>query len=177
MLHSAGFRWQRVLGSPFQSSTKMLGWIESDPKHKLLLLYVIIYHYILLYIIIYDSSEGWHLPGWISTAHKLPRQKAFHSGSASFSFTPQCQKTGLMLLIPSSFMEAATGSQFTARNNPSREAEHWLMRQLIKEKAASSGPITACLEEEEKLIKHRTAARFKTTSYLHQGMSSWCPGA
>lgn len=69
-------------------------------------------------------------------------------------------------------MEAATGSQFTARKNPSREAEHWLMRQFIKEKATSPGPMIACLEEEEKLVKHRAAARFKTSSYLHQGMSS-----
>lgn len=40
---------QRVSGSPFQSSTgvtKMLGQVEFDPKHKLLLLYTIIYYYI-----------------------------------------------------------------------------------------------------------------------------------
>lgn len=40
---------QRASGSPFQSSTgvtKMLGQVEFDPKHKLLLLYTIICYYI-----------------------------------------------------------------------------------------------------------------------------------
>lgn len=172
MLHTSGFR--SCLPEQHRSH-KNAGPGRVWPQTQTV---TVIYYYI-LYIIIYDSSKAWDLPGWTSTAQKLLKHsklKAFHTGSVSFSFAPQCLKTRL-LLIPNSFMEAPTGSQFTATNNPSREAEHWLMRRLIKENAASSGPIIACLEEEEKLIKYRAAVRFKTTSYLHQGMSSWCPGA
>lgn len=143
---------QRTLGSPFQNKNAGPGraWPQTQT--------VIIIHDILLYMTAPRSGTCTKTP-------QTPQIKA-----------PQCLKTGL-LLIPNTSMEASTGSQFIATNNPSREAEHWLMRQLIKEKAASSGPITACLEEEDKLIKHRPAVRFKITSYLHQGMSSWCPGA
>lgn len=161
MLHTAGFRWCKghwVLSSrAAQQSQKC--WKSLIPNTNCC-------YYILLYMTAPRSETCLAEP----PLTKTPQTKSFPHWE-SFSFTPQCLKTGL-LLIPNSFLEAPTGSQFTATNNPSREAEHWLMKQLIKQKAASSGPITACLEEEEKLIEHRPAVRFKTTSYLHQGMSS-----
>lgn len=78
----------------------MLGHVELDTK--LLLLYIIICD-ILLYMTAPRSGTCLSEPALLKNSPNTPN-KSFPHWDVSFSFTPQCLKTGL-LLIPNTFME------------------------------------------------------------------------